>query len=287
MSIDDRRLHELIEESQDLQADALRSVRTSLPDLREIAAGRGVVRPEPEVLARYDEGRRGVLRSIGLGSGAFAARGLLAGGFGAALTAILARPAAADEALDIQMLQTASSLEALAVATYNAALGLPFIANGNAVIKAFAETTSSQHNEHKQAFQAQTEALGGERQDEPNPVFAAVVEEAMPSLTDPLAVVNLAATLEKVATDTYLVDLTMFEDTESKAIMGSVMGVESQHLSTLRAVGALLEGGGEALIAIPTDLAALPAAAGSVAFPAPFEDTPSDSVAPPESGAVQ
>ena len=49
--------------------------------------------------------------------------------------------------------------------------------------------------------------------------------------------------------------------------MGSVMGVEAQHLAVLRAVGALLSGGGEALIAIPTDLAALPAAAGSVGYP--------------------
>ena len=67
--------------------------------------------------------------------------------------------------------------------------------------------------------------------------------------------------------------------------MASVMGVESQHLATLRAVGALLAGGAPELIAIPTDVAALPAAAGSVAFPQPFEEP--DMASPPAEGALQ
>ncbi len=92
-----------------------------------------------------------------------------------------------------------------------------------------------------------------------------------------------------MATDTYLVDLTMFEDMKSKVIMGSVMGVEAQHLATLRAVGALLEGGAPQLIKIPigADLTKLPAAAGNVAFPDAFEQTQPDLVAAPESGAVR
>ena len=57
------------------------------------------------------------------------------------------RPGGADEALDIQILQTASSLENLAVATYGAALELPFI-RGQAVVKTFAQTTMKQHGEH-------------------------------------------------------------------------------------------------------------------------------------------
>ena len=67
-------------------------------------------------------------------------------------------------------------------------------------------------------------------------------------------------------------------------LMGSVMGVECQHLATLRAVGALLDGGAEGLIAIPTQVNQLPAAAGSVAFPDPFEAP--NKAEPPESGAV-
>ncbi len=91
----------------------------------------------------------------------------------------------------------------------------------------------------------------------------------MPTLTGPLEVVVLAAALEKVATDTYLMDLQLFEDKTAMALMGSVMGVEAQHLAVLRAVQALLEAELPDLIAIPTDLAALPAAAGSASFPEP------------------
>jgi hypothetical protein len=69
--------------------------------------------------------------------------------------------------------------------------------------------------------------------------------------------------------------------------MVQVMGVEAQHLATLRAVRALLEGGAEELVAVPTDLAALPAAAGSVAFEGALEKAPEELVAPPESGAVK
>ena len=65
-------------------------------------------------------------------------------------------------------------------------------------------------------------------------------------------VVKLAATLEQVATDTYLSDLAMFTDVKSRMLMASVMGVECQHLATLRAVGALLQGGAPELIAIPS-----------------------------------
>ena len=44
---------------------------------------------------------------------------------------------------------------------------------------------------------------------------------------------TLAATLEQVATETYLATSTMFTDKTSKALMASVMGVECQHLATL------------------------------------------------------
>ena len=103
----------------------------------------------------------------------------------------------------------------------------------------------------------------------------------------PLDVVKLAATLEQVATETYLADLNRFTDVTSRVLMASVMGVECQHLATLRAVGALLEGGAPELIAIPlgAGVAQLPAAAGSVAFPEAFSGVTMAS--PPEEGAVK
>lgn len=290
MAIDEPRLLELIEESQDLQSDALRDTRAQTAHFQEIGRERRSRRlgrtPDLDQLRHFQDGRRKLLRNGGLGLGAVAARGAIGTAFGSAIVGIVARPVSAQEGdVNVQILNTASSLENLAVATYGAALGLPFIANGNAVVKSFAETTMSQHAEHSAAFNAQAEALGGQTQDQPNAVLTPVVEEAKAGLTDALAVANLAAMLEEVAGDTYLANLTLLQDADTKTLMASVMGVEVQHLAVLRAVIALLEGGGESLIAIPTDLAALPAAAGSVSFP---EAIPEPNLArEPSEGAVQ
>lgn len=272
-------------ESEDLHADAMRDALAVQPDLAELGASRQGRPADLDKLRQFDSDRRRVMRNGGFGMGALAARGLLGTAFGATLVNILSRPAAAQGSdVDVMILQTAASLEILAVATYEAALGLPYIADGNAVVKTFAMTTMDQHDEHRAAFQAQTEALGGTAQDQPNPPNQAVVDDALPTLSNPLDVANLAAVLEEVATDTYLANLSMLEDPETRSLMGSVMGVECQHLATLRAVIALLEADAADLIALPPMIAQFPAAAGSVAFPEPFEEP--NLAEPPESGAV-
>jgi rubrerythrin len=283
MSFDQTGLRELITESEDLQADALRDMKPVLADLTEIGNERRDRPIDLDHVRHVNTERRSILRKGGFGLGAFAGKGLLATGFGAALAALVASPVSAQEPVDVQILQTASSLETLAVATYTAALTLPFI-SGNATVKAFAETTMKQHADHNAAFQAQTKALGGTEQTEPNPKYNKVVEDAMPGLTDAMKVVELAMALEQVATQTYVNNMTLLDDAEVKKIMASVMGVEAQHLAVLRAVGALL-GGAPELIKIPTEPAKLPAAAGSVAFPEPFEGT--EMASPPEEGAVK
>lgn len=279
-AIDDRALERLIEESQDLHTDAMRDVRSTLPDLADAAADRrraGVV-AEPALLASFDRDRTSLRKRLTLALG-----GLL--GAGAVSSVFAGRAAASDGDIDVMQLQTAVSLELLAVATYGAALTLPFIADGNPVIKAFAETTMKQHDEHRDAFSAQTKTLGGTDQTATNPKYTPIVEQATPTLATPADVVKLAATLEQVATETYLADLNRYTDVTSRVLMASVMGVECQHLATLRAVGALLDGGAPDLIAIPTDVASLPAAAGSVSFPDAFEGVTMAS--PPEEGAVK
>ena len=277
MTIDQRGLHELLEQSQDLHTDAMREVKPAVEELADLRSDRlrGLA---PNPVLQLDAPRQ---RSFSF------AKILGAGAFGTALAGLIARPAMADEALDVQMLQTASSLEVLAIATYGAALTLPFIIDGNPVVKAFAETTMKQHDEHRAAFQAMTKALNGKVQEMPNPKYAPVVEAAKATLKAPIDVVKLAATLEQVATETYLADLGMFTDTKARSLTASVMGVECQHLAILRAVGALLDGGAPELIKIPigADAAKLPAAAGSVAFPEAFEGVTMAS--PAEEGAVK
>lgn len=182
---------------------------------------------------------------------------------GAAAGGLLAAPAHADTALDVRILQTASSLEALAVDVY-AAVG----EGAGATVAAFAGDAQRRHAGYGQAFRARTTALGGRAQDAPNPKFAALVAAA--DLATPAKVVDVAATLEKVVTDTYLGNLAMLQDQESKALVASVMAVSAQHLALLRTFGALLAGGAPELVVVPfpeADLDRLPSAAGTAATP--------------------
>lgn len=288
MTVDERALRELIVESEDLQVDALRDMKGMQADLADGHADRVRAGIDPDEAQEFAENRRKLLANDGFGLSTLAAVGGLGAVFAGAITTMFGAPAGAQgnaDDVDVMVLQTASSLENLAVATYEAALGLPFIADGNPVVKTFAETTMKQHKEHGDAFKGATKTLGGEEQTEPNAKYLAVVEDATPGLTDPAKVVELATALEQVATQTYVSNLSLMRDDTSKKLMASVMGVESQHLAVLRAVGALLAGGAADLIAIPTDLAKLPAAAGSVAFPDAFEDR--ENASPPEEGAVK
>ncbi len=282
---DDQLLGALITESKDLQVDAMRAARDTTPAIAEAHRDNRELTTDPDFISKWNEDRRSVLRTGGLGVGALAGRGLLGTAFGSAVLGIVAQPVAAQAGADvsISIFQTAASLENLAVATYGAALGLPFFGD-NATVQAFAETTMMQHDEHGQAFNAQAMGLGGEAQEGTNPKYTPIVEEMAPGLTDYAAVVELASTLEEVAQDTYLANLSMLPPGEERALMANVMAVETQHLAILRAVGALLAGGAPQLITIPTDLAALPAAAGSVAFPEPFEEP--QLASPPEEGAL-
>lgn len=285
MTIDEPALADLITESRDLHLDALRSTHGTFEHLEAIRHEREGEGVDVEEIDRFNSSRRGFLAGGGIGVGAWLLRGVLAGGVGSALAAVITAPASAAEALDVQILQTAASIEALAVATYKAAIGLPFIKNGNELILTFAETTMSQHTEHGAAFNAQAINLGGKSQSQPNPKYAKIVESTKPSLKTPGDVVMLASALETVATQTYVKNASLLADSPTKALMASVTGVEAQHLATLRAVAGLLGSGHPELLTLPTMVAELPAAAGGIAFPKPFEST--ELASPPQEGAVQ
>lgn len=285
MAVDDRALGGLVEESQDLHTDAMRGTQAARDEIRDLGASRRGGSPGVGDMRRHDMDRRSLLRTGGLGLAALASSGLFATAFGSRARALARRPAQAEDVdVNVQIFQTAASLENLAVATYGIALGLSFIQE-NPILEMFARTTMGQHDEHAAAFNAMAVDLGGARQDGTNPKYTPVVDAAKPSLLDALAVVQLATTLEQVATETYQANLTMLGDGNLRTLMGSVLGVESQHLAILREVGGLFQAGAPQLVAIPTDVPALPAMAGSIAFPNPFGKI--DMASPPTEGAIQ
>jgi hypothetical protein len=289
MHLDDRALGELVEQSQDLHEDAMKATRENLDELVELGherRARHEIDPEQSALA-VEATREGISKGL-VGAGAVAATA-----FGAALMAVTASPAFADSSMDIQMLQTSASIETLAVNTYMTALTLPYIggSSANPVVKAFAQTTMGQHAQHKQAFNAAAQQLGGKAQTNPDPKYVPVVNSAVSQITKEspsagaLSVVNLAMTLENVAAETYVSFCSKFSDSNAKKVTASIMGVEAQHVAVLNAVAALLKANAPQLITLsPTVVTKLPAAAGSIGFPNSFYKT--DMASPATEGAL-
>lgn len=278
MSVDERRLGELVEESQDLQSDALRGARPALDEMVDLAHERG--RHDVDESRRFAEDRRSLISRGVMGGGALAAAG-----FGGALLTLMARPAFADQSMDVQMLQTAASIENLAVATYATARTLPFASSLPQVVQTFVTTTKAQHTDHGKAFNAAVTQLGGKAQDQPDPVLLAVVNKAKPTLTGPGPLVDLAIQLETGAAETYVADVGEYSDTNARKVTASIMGVEAQHVAVLNAVKALVAAGHPEWITLPPPIAQLPAAAGSVGFPDTFIKT--DQARPASEGAVK
>ena len=289
MEIDESALRGLIEQSQDTHADGVRAAREPLADLvdlgRQARAGASTDPDENRVFARENRSR--------LAATARRAGGLLAGaGVVAAFADFIGGTAFASSGTDVQVLQTASSIEVLAISTYKTALTLPYIGGSaaNPVIKTFATTTMAQHADHLAAFQAATTALGGKKQTSPDPAFVPVVDKAVTSITKataadgPLLVVGLALELENIAAETYVNNMSLLTSANAKKVTASIMGVEAQHVAILNAVQALLKAGAGADITLPPPAAKLPAAAGSVGFPNAFY--PTSSAAPATQGAL-
>ncbi len=262
MTLDHSRMTELLEESQDLHSSGMKQTNSALEEIVDLgrqrrARGTGDVDPA----ARRAFLRKGLFAAGSLG-------GIGAGLFGKAFTMV-----SADSSSDIMMLQTAASIENLAVAVYTKAAGLDPNVSGAAipVVKAFVVMTIQQHTDHAKAFNAAAAGLGGKPQTGVDqPVFDAVVTPALGKIKGPTDVLGLAITLEDAAAQTYIVFGSTVDDKNSQAAFASIAPVEAQHVAVLNAVKALVDAGAPQLIAIPPDLTKLPAAAGSVGFPKSF-----------------
>ncbi|SEG83326.1 Ferritin-like domain-containing protein [Actinacidiphila yanglinensis] len=263
--IDTRLLEELTEQSQDLNSDAVRITEEALGDF--VDASR-------EEQAQAAVSRRWWQRG-----------GVIAGAAGAAAAFSSLRAVAATSSDDVKALQTAASIENLAISVYRTAAGLPFIKDGNKTVAAFIAKTTTQHQAHAKAFNAAATQAGGKAQNAPDPTYAAVVKKALPTIKAPADVVKLAITLEDVAAQTYTKNVSEVSSGDLRRLFASVAPVEAQHRATLLAVQALLAGNLGDLVAIPTDPAKLPAAAGSVGMPVAFY--PTAKASPITEGAVK
>ncbi|MGH7716838.1 MAG: ferritin-like domain-containing protein, partial [Vulcanimicrobiaceae bacterium] len=270
MQIDEQGLGELLEESKDIHADAMRDSDKLLDEFVETGLEqRAHGEIDPDEGRDFAENRSELLKRSLVGVGA-------AAGIGAAMLALSETASFAATATDVQILQTNQSIENLAIATYTLALTLPFIggSTANGVVKAFVTETLAQHKQHDAAFGSAIRKLGGKMQPKADPVLLKVVNKAKPTLTGPGPVVALALELEDGTTQTYVAATGALRNSNARKVTASIMGVEAQHAAILRAVQALLNANDASLIALPpSPLTSLPAAAGSVGFPHAFYPT--------------
>ena len=258
-----------MEESQDLHSTAMRLTQGAVDEMVEVGRERRA-RGEIETA---DPERRSFLRQSLL------AAGVIGGGaLGASLFSRMMTTAYAAGSDDVMMLQTAASIENLAVAVYTKAAGLPPRVSGAVIptVKAFVVMTIQQHTDHAKAFNAAATQLGGIAQTGiDQTVYNAVVTPALAKIKGPGDVVALAQTLEDAAAQTYVKFGGAVDDKNALNAFATIAPVEAQHSAVLLAVAALLAGGAPQLITIspPVNASLLPAAAGSVGFPNSFYPT--------------
>jgi hypothetical protein len=281
MTFDDNRMAELMEESQDLHSSAMRCTHEAMDEIVQVGTERraaGAIEPS-------DPARRNFLRRSLL------AAGVVGGGaLGASMFSRMMTTAYAASSADVMMLQTAASIENLAIAVYTKAAGLPPTVSGAAIptVKAFVVMTIKQHTDHANAFNAAAMQLGGMAQTKlDETVYNAVVVPALGKIKGPADVVALAQTLEDAAAQTYVKFGGAVDDKNALNAFATIAPVEAQHSAVLLAVAALIAGGAPQLITIspPVDASKLPAAAGAVGFPNSFYKT--DGARPAAEGAVQ
>lgn len=137
--------------------------------------------------------------------------------------------------MDVALARTAASLEVLAVAVYDAALGLeleypPPVADAAALFR-------DHHQAHADALNQIVGDAGGEEVTEPNPFLnEMVVMPALPGLTSVEAVAMFARTLENNAAGTYTFAAGVLSTPELRQALIGIGGVEARHATALTMV---------------------------------------------------
>ncbi|GAC1363322.1 MAG: hypothetical protein NVSMB4_19780 [Acidimicrobiales bacterium] len=136
-----------------------------------------------------------------------------------------------DNAGDIRILRTASSLEHYAVGVYMEAAGLNLLQSpmGLEVAKYFAD----QHSQHAGAFEGATGRIGGQPFTQANPVLSRMATQRLGSLKSEADVLRLAYEIETVAAATYVAAAEVVVERAIDATMSSIAAVEARHVSVL------------------------------------------------------
>ncbi len=174
--------------------------------------------------------------------------------------------------LNVEILQTAASLENLAVRAYASAGRLAAVREGPAALRAFMRRTLAQHEAHARAFNAQAVEAGGKPQHAADPRFTEVVSAALGRQAGIAQVLSLAESLE----DTLVQTCTRYASLTGEALRPlfvATAAVEAQHRAYLLAVLQFTEDGQFWLVDGGQALGKLPAQIGAACLPFTFYPT--------------
>ena len=169
--------------------------------------------------------------------------------------------AAADAATDKVLLRTATSIELLAVAVYDKALGLGVVTTP-AVAQA-AKLFRDQHQEHAALLQGATTKAGGVAYRKPNAyLYDNVVTPALPTIKTEADVIKFARELENVAASTYTLAAGVLGTADLRQALMSIGGVEARHVAVLN----MAMNGGDLTTGAPIPFQTTTDAVGSAAY---------------------
>ncbi|MGH9123077.1 MAG: ferritin-like domain-containing protein [Acidimicrobiales bacterium] len=200
---------------------------------------------------------------------------LLAGS--AATSLLLGESTAAAATLsEVDLLQTAASVENLLVASYQQASELAILggAPANPLVHLLLETYVSQHQAHATACNARLDGLKASRQTGVDSTIAASINgqiNQLHTLSPTQATtswVGIGLVLENLAAETYVSFAALLPPGATRKLFASVMGVEAQHFCAYLILQSLLTGPSPSLAALNTQGATLfPAGVATIGFP--------------------
>lgn len=188
---------------------------------------------------------------------------------------------------DVAVLQTATSLAVLTGTTYQSLQGLPFGGGPSALplVRDYLAGAVTALRDARTALSDATRAAGGRVQQAPDPTYAPVVAQALPTVRGPGDVIGLALTLEDVLVQTLTADAVALSLPPRRRLAAGLASAAAGRKAVLLIVQSLLSTGRADLVALPPDLTALPAGAGTVGFP--DARIPTDKASPAGEGALR
>jgi hypothetical protein len=188
---------------------------------------------------------------------------------------------------DVPVLQTASSLVELTADTYTSLQALPYGGGASALgpVRDLLAAALEALGRARTDLAAATRAAGGRVQTAPDPKYAPVVAQALPTVRGPGDVVGLALTLEDVLAQTLVRDVVDLAAPSVRRTVAGHAAAAARRKALLLTLQALLSTGRAELVAVPPDLGALPPGAGTVGFPDVL--FPTEKASPATEGAVR